>query len=140
MKINNILIPLFIGSVLFTSSKKETTNKEVNNDELVKLESKKLNNWFQENFEKDVSDSPMRQTYLGQKTDDYGKWDDISDKAAQKELVKTKERLRYLNDSINITLLNDETLLSFQLAKKGFENIEGQCMRCTLNDLKTTLI
>ena len=122
MKINNILIPLFIGSVLFTSCKKETTNKEVNNDELVKLESKKLNNWFQENFEKDVADSPMRQTYLGQKTDDYGKWDDISDKAAQKELVKTKERLRYLNDSINIALLNDETLLSFQLAKKGFEN------------------
>ena len=51
MKINNILIPLFIGSVLFTSCKKETTNKEVNNDELVKLESKKLNNWFQENFD-----------------------------------------------------------------------------------------
>ncbi len=122
MKINSILIPLFIGTVLFTSCKKEITEKQVSNDELVKLESKKLNNWFQKTFEKDVADSPMRQTYLGQKTDDYGKWDDISDKAAQKELVKTKERLRYLNDSINIALLNKETLLSFKLAKKGFEN------------------
>jgi hypothetical protein len=67
MKINSILIPLFIGTVLFTSCKKEITDKQVSKDELVKLESKKLNNWFQKTFEKDVADSPMRQTYLGQK-------------------------------------------------------------------------
>ena len=34
--------------------------------------SSKLNDWFEEQFNEDVQRSPMTQTYLGIKTEDYG--------------------------------------------------------------------
>lgn len=112
---------LFLGLlILFTSCKKE--NKEISNTEKIELESKKLNDLFQKSFEEDVAESPMTQTNLGQKTADYGKWDDISDKQAQNDLEKSKKRLAFLNDSINAKLLNEATLLSYRLAKQGLEN------------------
>ena len=123
MKFTSIIIPLFTAGALVSSCKKEVTKSTtLNNQELVIQESEKLNNWFQKSFDQDVADSPMQQTYLGIKTNDYGKWDDISDTAAQKKLEKSKERLQYLTDSVNVMQLNSETLLSYQLAKQGYEN------------------
>ncbi len=112
---------LFLGAlILFSSCKKE--NKEISEVEKIKLESKKLNDLFQSSFEEDVAESPMTQTYLGQKTADYGKWDDISDKQLQKDLEKSKKRLAFLNDSVSTKLLDEATLLSYKLAKQDLEN------------------
>jgi uncharacterized protein (DUF885 family) len=122
MKIIKVTVLFLLAILFFVSCKKEIKKPATNNSELVKNESERLNNWFQKTFEEDVADSPMQQTYLGQKTTDYGKWDDISDNAAQKNLQKAQDRLLFLNDSINLNLLNEATLLSYQLAKKGFEN------------------
>lgn len=122
MKTTTVSIIVLLGLFFYTSCKKETTSNKITNQDMVIMESEKLNTWFQETFEVDVADSPMRQTYLGQKTDDYGKWDDISDYKKLKELQKTKNRLAFLKDSINPKILDETTLLSYKLAKKGFEN------------------
>lgn len=122
MKFTSLLTPILVLSILISSCKKESTEKRIAEDDLIAQESKKLNDWFQKSFDQDVADSPMQQTYLGIKTSDYGKWDDISDTAAHKDLEKSKERLQYLTDSVDVKQLNSETLLSYKLAKQGYEN------------------
>ncbi|MEE9348037.1 MAG: DUF885 domain-containing protein, partial [Robiginitomaculum sp.] len=34
-----------------------------------------INDWFEKGFNEDIMRSPMAQTYMGIKTEDYGKWD-----------------------------------------------------------------
>lgn len=108
--------------IIGTSVACKNDSKVLSNEKKTKLESKKLNDLFQKSFEEDVAESPMMQTYLGQKTDDYGKWDDSSDEKAQKDLEKSKQRLAFLNDSVDTKYLNEATLLSYKLAKQGLEN------------------
>lgn len=83
--------------------------------------SKRLNDWFEEQFKLDLKDSPQMQTSIGDKTD-YGKWDDISPKAAQKQLQTTKDRLKWLMENIDETALDASTALSFKLYKQRMEN------------------
>ncbi|WP_299885295.1 DUF885 family protein [uncultured Lacinutrix sp.] len=120
MKFSKLLF-FFIGLLFINSCKKESKS-EVSNSDLIAIESKKLNDVFQKTFEEDVAESPMMQTRLGQKTKDYGKWDDYSDANAQKELEKSKKRLAFLKDSVDTSLLNESTLLSYKLAKQNLEN------------------
>lgn len=120
MKLTKLIV--LLGIIVLTSCKKETTSQEITNHNVVEIESERLNNWFQKNFEEDVADSPMKQTYLGQKTDDYGKWDDLSDIKKQDKLQKTKKRLLFLKDSIDTNQLDESTLLSYKLAKQGLDN------------------
>ena len=84
--------------------------------------SKKLNDWFEVEFQKEVADSPMTQTYLGVKTEDYGKWDDISPKKKARDLERAKIALQYLNDSVDAKALNKATELSYRILKSDLEN------------------
>lgn len=84
--------------------------------------SSKLNDWFEEQFNEDVENSPMTQTYLGIKTDDYGSWDDISSKNEMKNLERAKRRLSYLEDSIDVNVLNSSTVLSYKLYNQDLRN------------------
>ncbi|TPN82179.1 DUF885 domain-containing protein [Aquimarina algicola] len=84
--------------------------------------SKKLNDWFEAQFQEEVSESPMRQTYLGMKTEDYGKWDDMSSKKDAENLSRAKKRLSYLKDSVDTSQLDKATLLSYTLMKQRLEN------------------
>ncbi|WP_299223755.1 DUF885 family protein [uncultured Aquimarina sp.] len=123
---NNVKLSIvFIFSLfIFFSCKNENEKSEtvISNEEQIEVHSKKLNDWFEAQFQEEVADSPMTQTYLGVKTEDYGKWDNISSKKEVQDLEKAKKRLRYLKDSVNISKLNRATLLSFKLMKINLEN------------------
>ncbi|GAA3509850.1 DUF885 domain-containing protein [Aquimarina addita] len=80
-----------------------------------------MNYWFEKQFEEDVADLPEKQTRLGIKTKDYGKWNDISSKKGAERLEKSKKRLGYLNDSVDVSKLDKETLLSYKLMKQKLQ-------------------
>lgn len=121
-KINTLLF-LVITLIVGCKQQQNNTKKEVvNSQEHIAEHSKKLNDWFETQFQEDVAKSPMTQTYLGIKTENYGKWDDISSKKEVEDLEKAKERLSYLKDSIEVTKLNKATLLSYTLMKQDLEN------------------
>ena len=126
----NIHILLSITLSFFTifscKESSETTVGVETTEQQIERASNKLNQWFKVQFDEEVADSPEFQTYLGIKTDDYGKWDDISSQKEVEEYEEAKMRLAYLNDSVNTSLLNEHTLLSYQLFKKEVKDqIEG---------------
>ncbi|GAA0727550.1 DUF885 domain-containing protein [Aquimarina litoralis] len=123
---NRTKFTLLSCSFLFiTFSCKDEGNKvvsEISNEQKIEIHSQKLNDWFESQFQEEVAESPMMQTYLGLKTEDYGKWDDVSSKKLVHDLEKAKRRLRYLNDSVDVTALNKSTSLSYRLMKQDLKN------------------
>ncbi|WP_108809364.1 DUF885 domain-containing protein [Aquimarina spinulae] len=120
-----ISVLLFSSVLALTGCKQEVKAPEqdaASQAEIIKEQSKKLNDWFEAQFQQEIDKSPMMQTYLGIKTDDYGKWDDISSKQEAEDLEKAKERLAYLKDSVDVSQLNDATALSYKLMKKDLED------------------
>lgn len=86
----------------------------------VEENSEELNEYFEEQFQKEVNESPMLQTRLGIKKD-YGQWDDFSTEKYVEDLNQAKERLDYIDD-INPENLNEEVRLSYQLYRQQLEN------------------
>lgn len=120
-----ISVLLFSSFLALTGCKQEVKAPEqdtASQAEIIEEQSKKLNDWFEAQFQQEIDKSPMMQTYLGIKTDDYGKWDDISSKQEAEDLERAKERLAYLKDSVDVSQLNDATALSYKLMKKDLEN------------------
>ncbi len=113
-----ILIATIIPFLLLSACKKNKKLEASNSNS----EIKKLNTFFQKTFDDDVANSPMQQTRLGIITEDYGKWDDISETFKQEKLKESKRRLAYLNDSIKADALAPSSLLSYKLAKETYRN------------------
>ena len=90
-------------------------------EEKVIIESRRLNLYFDKNFDDYVDRHPQYQAYLGIKKD-YDKWDDISKEAEEFELQNAKKSLEWLKDSINIKFLDYQTLISYKLYKEKLEN------------------
>ena len=88
--------------------------KKIYSNEVIKSESIKANSFFDRAFDAAVDRDPVRQSYLGIKKD-YGKWTDISDEHAQKELEIKKTDLDSLHKLINIDALDDQTKISYRL-------------------------
>lgn len=101
--------------------KKETVAPVID-EKMIAEHSQKLNDWFETEFQKMVDDSPMFQTRLGIKNENYGKWDDISSQKEVKDLEETKKSLAYLKDSVDTKLLDSNTLMSYRLGKQRLEN------------------
>jgi len=112
--------------LMLSSCKKGTESlsktEQPNRKEVVEEYSERLNSWFDQEFDKDVKRSPRLQTYLGIKTEDYGKWDDISSQKEREDFEIAKKRLIYLKDSIDFSKLNKNTALSYELMKQDLEN------------------
>ncbi len=123
MKKTNLAL-LFVSVALAVGCKQEPKQVEsvAPTEGEIKIASKKLNDWFESNFKEEVKESPMMQTYLGVKTADYGKWDDISKKQEDKDLSVAKERLAYLEDSVDVKTLDEATTLSYKLLKEDLKN------------------
>ncbi len=74
-----------------TDASSNTTNQTATSETITAApiaaatESTRLAAFFQKSFDDDVANSPVWQSYLGIK-DDYDKWDDMSDAAAQAEI------------------------------------------------------
>lgn len=115
------LVYILVGFLfIFLSCKDAEVND--NSPETIAQNSLKLNAWFDEQFEEDVAQSPQWQTNLGLKTN-YGKWDDISSNQTSKRLDRAKDRLKYLENEVDVETLNSVTALSYTLYKKQMEQI-----------------
>lgn len=113
---------LITAIILFVVSCKKDSkeNKTVTPEEMATA-SIAMNDWFQKQWDTEISLSPMFQTYLGDKTD-YGKWDDMSKETEEKTLDRTKARLVYLKDSVDQNTLDEATKLSYKLAVQQQED------------------
>jgi uncharacterized protein (DUF885 family) len=118
MKIKNISFFVFVGILFLVFSCNEP--KETYSAEEIMQHSNKLNDYFDAQFEKDVTESPMMQTRLGRKTN-YGKWDDFSHLKYAEDLKKAKSRLDSLK-KVNVAALNEQTRLSYDLYRQKTEN------------------
>ncbi|MCF1437832.1 MAG: DUF885 domain-containing protein [Shewanella sp.] len=85
----------------------------------IQAESDRANAMFEAMFMENVMASPITQTYLGIKQD-YGKWDEISESARQRDLQRAKLHLTQL-DTLNPELLDHQTRISYSLARQGLE-------------------
>ncbi len=113
-------IVLFLSVLtLFFSCKKE--NEKVYTDAEIEAESKKVNDFFQSSFNKGIDNYPEFQTRLGIKKD-YGKLNDNSPVAAERDLKINKQELQWLIDSVNVDALSKDVLLSYKLFKQNTEN------------------
>jgi uncharacterized protein (DUF885 family) len=83
-------------------------------------ESEKANALFEAIFMENVMASPVNQTYLGIKQD-YGKWNDLSEAAADANLARSKQQLTRLTH-LDATKLDEQASLSFELLKASLEN------------------
>ena len=82
--------------------------------------SEQANALFDTIFKEGVERNPVRQTYLGIKTD-YDKWNDISEANAVKELAIAKENLMRIQ-SIDVNTLDAQTQISHSLFIQNLEN------------------
>ena len=105
---------------LFLSCREEKRVK-VYTDIEIEAESKKVNDFFQKSFDESVDLYPEFQTRLGIKKD-YGKLNDNSPEARERNLEINKKELIWLTDSVNIDALSKDALLSYKLFKQNTEN------------------
>ena len=75
----------------------------------------RLATFFEEIFERDVSQNPEFQAYLGRKTEDYGRWDDYSDEFAQVQNQQTATDLERLHAEFDYDALNESSKMSYRI-------------------------
>ena len=78
-------------------------------------EEQRLAAFFDEIFERDVSQSPEFQAYLGRKTEDYGRWDDYSDEYAQTQNQQAAADLERLHGEFDYTALSETAKMSYRI-------------------------
>ena len=77
-------------------------------------ESQRLNDFFEQAFDDELSRSPVMQSYLGIKTN-YGEWDDRSEGAIRREYMIDSQLLSTLRSEFDFHRLSEKDQLSFRL-------------------------
>ncbi|MCT8985700.1 DUF885 domain-containing protein [Shewanella phaeophyticola] len=124
LKTKTTLIAVALSSLLITyavahSHTSVVLSPQQSKAETANTESAKANALFEAIFMENVMANPVNQTYLGIKQD-YDKWNDLSEAAADAELARAKDQLARIN-AIDITQLDEQTTLSFELLKARIE-------------------
>ncbi|WP_282109463.1 DUF885 domain-containing protein [Shewanella algicola] len=124
LKTKTTLIAVALSSLLSTyavahSHTAVELSPQQSKAETANTESAKANALFEAIFIENVMASPVNQTYLGIKQD-YDKWNDLSEATADAELARAKDQLARIN-AIDITQLDEQTTLSFELLKARIE-------------------
>ena len=88
----------------------------------VKANNIAINKWFDETYDAAVMRSPIWQTYMGIKGDDYGKWDEVSDANAAKELQIAKDKLAELRAKFDPDMLGQNEAVSYRLMEASLED------------------
>lgn len=88
-----------------------------------KTESERLAAFFDDNFQDDLTRSPMSQSYLGYKWD-YGQWDDISDASTEEDKQIRLARLAELAN-FDQGQLSDQQKLSLRINQIDLERREA---------------
>ena len=78
-------------------------------------EDQRLAAFFEEIFDRDVSQNPEFQAYLGIKTEDYGQWDDYSDVYAQTQKKQTEADLERLRRAFDYDTLSETSKMSYRI-------------------------
>ncbi len=86
-------------------------------------ETERLNAWFEEKFDEEISRSPMSATFLGSR-ENYDKWDDASEAAQQAELEIQRANVAEMRETFDPANLTGQGQLSFRLAEYGLEQDE----------------
>ncbi|XOV78359.1 MAG: DUF885 family protein [Aestuariibacter sp.] len=120
MQLNRNLIALGIVSAMLTGCGSTTTSQtNVTTTPVRKVqtqsESERLAAYFHNEFQQDLKDSPMYQSYLGIKWN-YGEWDQISEEEADKNAAKLRRRFKDMTD-FDETSLSEQEKLSIALYK-----------------------
>ena len=101
-------------------------------------ESKRLNDFFEEVFQAEVAESPMRQASLGIKLD-YDKWDDYSVEAAKDDLMRTKRALGRMWTEFDFDKLDSSAQLSYRLfesrSTRSIENFRWRLHTYPVNQM-----
>ncbi len=79
-----------------------------------------INEWFENEFERQVSRSPMFQTFLGRKTN-YDKWDDASDEFGRESHELEMAALAEMRATFDIDAIDPQAQLSYRLAEYNSE-------------------
>lgn len=114
-------IAIVMSSLMACSPAPETSTQTAKseNQQSTQSESQRLSTFFENTFQEDVKDSPLWQSYLGIKWD-YGKWDEISEERADKQITTAKNRLEKLA-TFDTTKLSEQEKLSLRLYELGIE-------------------
>ena len=115
---------LFIFTFIYSCKKEQSEVKQTVNlstEAEISAESKKVNDFFQKSFDDQLALYPEFQTRLGIKKD-YGKLNDNSPEARERDYKKDKEELAWLTDSVNLNALSKDVLLSYKLFKQNKEH------------------
>jgi len=113
-------IAISLLAILSCKTEKKTIPITFSEDE-IKQESEKLNTYFQSQFDSYLDRHPMMQSYLGI-TKNADKWEDISNEFHEKEITIIKDALIWLQDSIKVKALDENSKLSYDLFKQDLEN------------------
>jgi len=116
LKLLCLLIPvLFLGACERSSETVEPVAAEPTTAVSSVTEDERLTAFFDEIFERDVSESPMFQARLGRKTEDYGRWDDFSDADQQFEYEQSIADLDRLRSEFEYDALSESAKMSYRI-------------------------
>lgn len=110
-----LLLTLLLSACERGAETPVTTNPPPAESEQSDQEDQRLAAFFEEIFERDVSQSPEFQAYLGIKTEDYGRWDDYSDANAQTENQQAEADLDRLHSEFDYDALSETSKMSFRI-------------------------
>lgn len=130
MNFNKSLIVISITAVLSVACSNETATPVAKGNNALAMAtesninstvsaSQAANELFDTIFMEGVNRNPVRQTYLGIKTD-YDKWQDLSEENSAKELAYAKQALKRIQ-IINVDNIDKQTKLSYQLLTQKLE-------------------
>ncbi|GAB5487725.1 MAG: DUF885 domain-containing protein [Parasphingorhabdus sp.] len=84
----------------------------------------RINAWFDRKFEEQLAFSPIEQTFIGRKTD-YGKIDDFSDEALNRQLAWLRGAVKEMRSSFDYDTLSPEAKTSYDMWLYDLEQSES---------------
>jgi uncharacterized protein (DUF885 family) len=100
----------------------------VDSSVVVQSEDQRIDEFFDDVFEREISFSPIRQSSLGRKTDQLGKWDDFSDEATAQRVARVRADYERLKADFAYEALSIDARLSYDLfafnAERAISNFE----------------
>ena len=128
--LNTFLIGLLASTALIacnpaTKSSTETTKAEASYSAGdIAEETKRLNAWFEEQFETELAFSPIQQTFLGRKTN-YGKIDDLSVAAQKEQLNWKRASVAEMKKNFDYDKLSDDGKVSWDIWVQQLDSAEA---------------
>ncbi|TDF39876.1 DUF885 domain-containing protein [Alteromonadaceae bacterium M269] len=119
------ILALTIGALIASLGACTPANQTVEStktdqqEQVTTSDSGRLDDFFAQNFEADVKDSPLRQGYLGYKWD-YDKWDTISEERFDKQANTLRARLAELS-TFDQSQLSESQKLSLKINQLSIE-------------------